>query len=77
MEKLHHLFLIQKTTIDGYFFGRLFAPVWYPTIISLYSINPDPNELIFFGILLTGNKSLQHFSIYLAEIYIMQCCRWL
>lgn len=35
---------------------------------SLCSINPDPNEQISFCILLTGDKSLQHFSVHLAEI---------
>lgn len=36
--------------------------------LSLCSVDPDPNEQISFCILLTGNKSLQHFSVYLAEI---------
>lgn len=36
--------------------------------LSLCSINLDPNEQISFGDLLTDSKSLQHFSVYLAEI---------
>lgn len=50
MEKLHHLFLIQEETIDGYVFGELSAPLQYPSIICLYSINSDPDELISFCI---------------------------